>query len=487
MDKNNLTLEEQFKHGMIEPGEAIKFNQTIELQFQDNQIADLQESYQNISLTVTESASGKKTKPYLIITVEGIHTGMTKNLTFYPGSTLEESVPTWTAPHNKPVLKNHDVSTEPLGRIIGAEYVESTLTDKYTVRLKLRVTDQDAIEKLLDGRYLTLSVGGSAKRVNCSICGKDLIQEGWCGHSRGRTYEGKQAHWTIGNYTGDEISFVNMPADVYSQVIAVEMVTGEGGKNMDGKNTEGTQTGAEQTPENPTPASQTEGSIIDNLLGDEGEGEGVTTTEGDNPESGEAGTQVQEGAGATDPEPEGGQPEETLEEKVARLEGELAEAQTQVTAITTERDNALAENATLVAQLDEKDQHIKSAEEERDTFKEQAKTLARYSRKQVAERVVDLRINQGKDNAESREELVAEWSKSSTKVLESQITDLLAAPRKIATVTNPGTVITDKNSITVDENGNEIHTQESSNSSKPKIKTLGDLTEGMTNYMARNF
>ena len=485
MDKTKLTLEEQFKHGMIEPGDAVKFNQNIELQFQDNQIADLKESYQNISLTVTESATGKKEKPYLVITVEGIHTGMTKNMTFYPGSTLEESVPTWTAPHNKPVLKNHDVSTEPLGRIIGAEYVESTLTDKYTVRLKLRVTDQDAIEKLLDGRYLTLSVGGSAKRVNCSVCGKDLIQEGWCGHARGRTYEGKQAHWTIGNYTGDEISFVNMPADVYSQVIAVEMVTGEGGKNMDGKAKEGTEAGAEQTPETTPAASTTEGSIIDNLLGDEGEG--VTTTEGDNPESGEGGTQVQEGAGATDPEPEGGQPEETLEEKVARLEGELTTANEQVTAITTERDNALAENATLVAQLAEKDEHITSAEEERDTFKEQAKTLARYSRKQVAERVVDLRINQGKDKAENRKELVAEWSKSSTKVLETQITDLLAAPRTIPKVTNPGTVTTDEHTIPVDENGNEIHTQESSKADKPKIKTLGDLSEGMTNYLARNF
>ena len=485
MDKNNLTLEEQFKHGMIEPGEAIKFNQTIELQFQDGQIADLKESYQQINLT--ESSTGKNEKKHAIITVEGIHTGMTKNLTFYPGSALEESVPTWTAPHFKPVLKNHNVSTEPLGRIIGAEYVESTLTDKYTVRLKLKITDQDAIEKLMDGRYLTLSVGGSAKRVNCSICGKDLIQEGWCGHSRGRTYEGKQAHWTIGNYTGDEISFVNMPADVYSQVIAVELVTGEGGKNMDGKTKGGTQEGAEQTPENQTPASQTEGSIIDNLLGDEGEGEGVTTTEGDNPESGEAGTKVNEGAGATDPEPEGGAGEETLEEKVARLEGELTEAQGQVTAITTERDNALAENATLIAQLAEKDEHIASAEEERDTFKEQAKTLARYSRKQVAERVVDLRINQGKDKAEDRKELVAEWSKSSTKVLETQITDLLAAPRTIPKVTNPGTVTTDEHTIPVDENGNEIHTQESSNSNKPKIKTFADLKEGMTNYMARNF
>lgn len=485
MDKNNLTLEEQFKHGMIEPGQAIKFNQTIELQFQDGQIADLKESYQQINLT--ESSTGKKNeKKHLIVTVEGIHTGMTKNMTFYPGSALEESVPTWTAPHYKPVLKNHNVSTEPLGRIIGAEYVESTLTDKYTVRLKLRVTDPDAIEKLMDGRYLTLSVGGSAKRVNCSICGKDLIQEGWCGHARGRTYEGKQAHWTIGNYTGDEISFVNMPADVYSQVIAVEMVTGEGGKNMDGKNTEGTQEGAEQTPENPTPASQTEGNIIDNLLG--GEGEGATQTqEGDNPESGEAGTQVQEGAGATDPEPEaGGQAEETLEEKVARLEGELAEANKQVTAITKERDNALAENATLTATVTEKDAHIKSAESERDSFKEQAITLAKYSRKHLAERVADLRIFKGKEQAENREKLVAEWSTSSTSVLESQITDLLAAPRQVATITNPGLAVQDNNSILVDDNGNEVHTQESTPAdNKPKIKTLGDLSEGMTRFMTR--
>ena len=180
-------LEDRIKDGDIPRGKAITFRQNIELQFQGDALKDLQES--NKGFVLTESEGSTKTgKRKLVVTVEGIHTGMTKNMTFYPGNTLDESTPTWTTPHYKTVLKNHDTYTEPLGRIIKAEYVESTLTDKYTVRLTLELTDQDAIDKVLDGRYLTLSVGGSAQKVTCSVCAKDLISEGFCGHYRGRKY-----------------------------------------------------------------------------------------------------------------------------------------------------------------------------------------------------------------------------------------------------------------------------------------------------------
>lgn len=495
-DKNNLSLEEQLKQGMIEPGQALKFNQTIELHFQEGIIDDLKE--QNKNFILTESKSEKSEKRHLLVTVEGIHTGMTKNMTFYPGTTLESSVPTWTQPHHKPVIKNHNSHAEPLGRIIESEYVESTLTDKYTVRLKLKITDPDAIEKILDGRYLTLSVGGSAKRVNCSVCGKDLVKEGWCGHSRGRAYEGKTAHWTIGEYTGDEISFVNMPADVHSQVIAVELVTGEGGENVkNGKTKESTE---DQT-QTGIKTAEFETDMIDNLL--DGADAGNQAESNDSPDNPEGAAQTQEGdEGKDNPEnPEEGanatDGEETLEEKVARLETELGEANDKVLTLTTERDNALAENTTLTADLTqskadlvEANKHREAAEGERDTFKEQNLKLARFARRSMAERVVDLRILQGKEGKDfDRETLVESWIGSSSKVLESQIKDLVeSGQRTIVQVASPGLAIKDKNSILVDEDGNEVHTEESkadNKSDKPKIRTMKDLTEGMTSYLSR--
>jgi hypothetical protein len=483
VDKNNLSLEEQLKQGLIEPGQPIPFKQTIELQFQDGQLDALKEQSKKIILT--EAAGSKGKKPKLNVVVEGIHTGMTKNMTFYPGNALEESVPTWTEPHRKPVLKNHNSYTEPLGRITSAEYVPSTLTDKYTVRLGLEVTDPDAIEKIMDGRYLTLSVGGSAQRVTCSVCGKDLVQEGWCGHSRGRTYEGKKAHWTIGNYTGDEISFVNMPADVHSQVIQAELVNGEGGKNV-GKNGE-----AQNDDQTAVKTTESETDLIDGLLDGNGvnsdTGKATTENTDDNPNpEGDASKQNENNDNPTGDE-------ETLEEKVTRLEGELQQTKSDLEAAQNENVNLAAERDQLKTDLADANTQKESAEAERDTFKEQNIKLARFSRRSMAERVVDLRILQGKDNADERDALVEQWVGSSSKVLESQIKDLLESGRRtIVTVQNPGAAVPENNtqSVIVDENNNEIdtavHTKESK-TDKPKIRTLKDLSEGMTKYMARNY
>lgn len=482
MDKSStLSLEEQLKQGLILPGNPIPFRQTIEMQFQEGVIDGLKE--QNKKILLTESTDPKKQGKNLLVMVEGIHTGMTKNLTFYPGTALEASVPTWTTPHKKPVIKNHDISAEPLGRIEESTYVESTLVDKYTVRLKLNITDEDAITKILDGRYLTLSVGGSANRVNCSICGKDLVVEGWCGHSRGRTYEGKQAYWTIGDYTGDEISFVNMPADVFSQVIAAELVTGKGGTdvgNAKPKEAEGeAQTGIKTV--------ESEVGLIDNLLGDNQTG--IQTGEGAKPEGTEPEGNEPNPAKPTEGN-EPANPTETLEEQVTRLTQELSE-------MTTSRDNALVENTNLTAEKDqaiadlaEMTKHKESAEGERDTFKEQNLKLAKFARRSMAERVVDLRILQGKENKEaSREALVTEWVGSSSKVLESTIKDLVeSSKRHIVTVPNPAVVENnnDPNVIPVNENDEEIEAP-ATPVAKPKLKTLKDLSEGMTSYLSRNF
>ncbi len=44
------------------------------------------------------------------------------------------------------------------------------------VRLQVAVTDPVAIEKVLDKRYLTGSVGGRAGKAICSITGEDLAE-----------------------------------------------------------------------------------------------------------------------------------------------------------------------------------------------------------------------------------------------------------------------------------------------------------------------
>lgn len=461
------TLEEQLREGLIAPGTPFPLKQSIEISFNDETISGLQESFKKIQLT--ESA-GSTDKRKLMVTVEGIHTGMTKNKTFYPGNTLEASVPTWTTPHHKPVLKNHNEYSEPLGRIVGAEYGESTITDKFTVKLKLEITDNEAIEKVLDGRYLTLSVGGSANKVTCSVCAKDLVTEGYCGHRRGQSYEGKEAYWMISNYTGDEISFVNMPADVHAQVIAAELVSEKGGKPVTKENTDPENNTSVQTQEN----NQTDPlDLIDNL----NENTGGTADPVDPPADPTPATpdpvQTQEGAQKDEDSDE----VKTLKAQIATLEASLQTSETENTTLTSDLADAKAE-------LVKANEKLESAENECKKMVEQNTTLARYARKTLVERVADLRTLHTQESTD-RAAVIAEFEKSSSKVLEQQISDLLAQPatRPQQQVPSPGLAQSEKNAPIVDEDGNEINPKKQVES-KP-LPTLKQLESTMNKSMFR--
>lgn len=462
------TLEEQLREGLIAPGTPFQLKQSIEISFNDDTIAGLQESFKKIQLT--ESA-GSTDKRKLLVTVEGIHTGMTKNKTFYPGNTLEASVPTWTTPHHKPVLKNHNEYSEPLGRIVGAEYGESTITDKFTVKLKLEITDNEAIEKVLDGRYLTLSVGGSANKVTCSVCAKDLVTEGYCGHRRGQTYEGKEAYWMISNYTGDEISFVNMPADVHAQVIAAELVSEKGGKPVTKEQTD---------PENNTPVQTQENTQVDPLELIDGlttnENTGGTADPVDPPAATPPATPaVPTQEGATNEED--AEKIKTLEARVTELEGTLATREAENTTLT----GNLAEAKDDLAKANEK---LESAETECKKMVEQNTTLARYARKTLVERIADLRSLHTEESVD-RAAVITEFKESSSKVLEQQITDLLAKQptRTPQHVPNPGLAQAENNAPIVDEEGNDINVKKQVES-KP-LPTLKQLESTMTKSMFR--
>jgi S-ribosylhomocysteine lyase LuxS involved in autoinducer biosynthesis len=92
------------------------------------------------------------------------------------------------------------------------------------IELIVDVTDSDAIQKVLDRRYLTGSVGASTDSAICSICKKDWAEdEGVCEHRPGEKYEGKKCFLIAGNLTYDEYSFVNTPADRHSRVIEVNV------------------------------------------------------------------------------------------------------------------------------------------------------------------------------------------------------------------------------------------------------------------------
>lgn len=161
-------------------------------------------------------------KESLVIEVAAIHEGITSNFNMYTRQALEESVESWYTPYPKPLIKNHDQYEEPLGRVMHAEMQLEENGLSY-IKLQVAVTDPGAVEKILDGRYLTGSVGGKPTEAICSICNADWastdLREGLpCKHKRGRTYRGSVATLEMRGITWKEYSMVNVPADDFSSI-----------------------------------------------------------------------------------------------------------------------------------------------------------------------------------------------------------------------------------------------------------------------------
>ena len=171
------------------------------------------------------------------------------NYGYYPDTSLRKSITSWTTPFNKPVLVHHDSHKDAVGRNIGSVYrtiapavmpqVQNSIRDtdfSYRglgyIRNLVNTTDPDAVQKVLDGRYLTVSVGGETDSMVCSICSRDWLEDGRCDHRFGNSYEDydsgekKLAYWVAGNMMWDELSYVNNPADVFA-VIQTRQVAGE--------------------------------------------------------------------------------------------------------------------------------------------------------------------------------------------------------------------------------------------------------------------
>ena len=122
------------------------------------------------------------------------------NYLLYTENAVQKGAKSWVEPYKKPVLRNHDKSIDPLGRVIDYKIVTTTAKNEPPKYLELTCTinDEGAIEKILDGRYFTVSVGSRSSRIKCSECGQIINEDGLCEHKRG-TYnkDGKPVHWRI--------------------------------------------------------------------------------------------------------------------------------------------------------------------------------------------------------------------------------------------------------------------------------------------------
>lgn len=217
----------------------------------------------------------------LNVQIAATHSGVViRNNRFYLPERMKKGAPTFTKDFFKPVLLHHDQDKDPVGRIIDAAYVDTSgiVQDKYRglevknstgktigtindaliqdfttdkmpfgqqvdvirnvfrdslleddeytglgyIKILANIANPDSIQKLLDGRYITGSVGASTNRAVCSICKSDWAKEGPCEHKPGAIYDEAKCFLIAGDLSYEEYSFVNVPADRHSKVLQLD-------------------------------------------------------------------------------------------------------------------------------------------------------------------------------------------------------------------------------------------------------------------------
>ena len=191
--------------------------------------------------------------------------GRRTNNRIYTPKGQRAGISTWMEPYPKAIIRNHDINEDPLGRFTNVRWVSldnesmgsfKRVQDYMAVKDALEsdnpkriynalrknnlltsnkwrgtgelladaaIYDEDAIEKFLDGRYLTFSAGSSTDRWVCSACLSDWASGDVCDHRPGTiTDEGELVVVITGTFLGREASVLNTPAHDFSTVRSMQ-------------------------------------------------------------------------------------------------------------------------------------------------------------------------------------------------------------------------------------------------------------------------
>lgn len=214
----------------------------------------------------------------LIANIAATHAGIiTRNNGFYLPDRMKKGAETFTKDFGKPILVHHAEDQTAIGRVVAADYVDTSnaIADQYNglvvktktgkevgtisdqlikdfvndkmpfsqkidvvrsllmdsvledqgyeglghIMISANIVDPDAIQKLIDGRFLTGSVGATTDAAVCSVCRSDWTESGKCEHKPGAIYDGAKCFIIAGQLVYDEFSFVNKPADRHAKVL----------------------------------------------------------------------------------------------------------------------------------------------------------------------------------------------------------------------------------------------------------------------------
>ena len=217
----------------------------------DNQSVNYQSLRPDALELFSDALESKTDKPTLSVSIDATHSGRLTNMRVYPGVRVKRSMKTFLEPVGKPVLKHHDMRSDPIGRVVGANFVQLKTGDDFKfdyrnptkdtgsglIQLDLKIMEQDSIEQFIDGRIQQFSTSQDFQEVFCSICGKNISDEMtmfWNDHEHkvGETYKvktGKSSkdylcYLVTGDLTYVEVSPVNIPADEHTKVNSFKFI-----------------------------------------------------------------------------------------------------------------------------------------------------------------------------------------------------------------------------------------------------------------------
>lgn len=399
---------------------------------------------------LSESKKDEDGREKLIVTMEAIHVGKTRNGTYYTEKGLREGIDSWTRPYNKPVLTHHNSRDgEPIGRILSAKFEEKTLSGRAGLVFEVEISDKEAVEKVKDGRYSTVSIGGHTDSVVCNCCGTDRMNE-WCEHYPGEVYDGQECHFIIGTTFGEEVSYVNTPADIHAGNVAVSTVK-ESATVITEDDVEDTSRPAGMAGiAASADAGVDEGDLESGKTEEGTEGDDVATvTEGAEDGAGTDEAQppvVEEGKASPEEDPETGTVEESEGETPPSSENELEGGKTEEGADQpkgTERAGVTEGAAdTTLSELVQVKIDKGLLEQENETLRQRIAVLEAEQKEHIAAKVVELKKELGRQDMAGIDvsTLVKEHAKRSLDSLKDTLADLAEEAKRAqrpAVIENP--------------------------------------------------
>ena len=196
----------------------------------------------DLEVKIQDSLKSGKLKS-VTVKMEATHSGKVNgNYWYYSPYGMSNGAKSFIRPYAKRVTRDHLDDSETLGRVIEANYIsyddapekllnpvnknsikeikdfikspnyrKSDYKGLGHVELIAKITDPDAINKILDNKYVSVSVGGNAKSAICSICGESI--ENIHRHMRGAKYNGEPCFYIGGDMVFEHVSYVDVPAD----------------------------------------------------------------------------------------------------------------------------------------------------------------------------------------------------------------------------------------------------------------------------------